>query len=756
MSSSTLFHVTPDGAKPCSASIRNCPLGGADQHYDSFAAAQTAAEELMADEYRVGQLTKKKNTIAIPPETVQSMVDELYEASDAYYQKGIESPLTDEEFDAKLEYLQELADSGAYEDIFAEGSKGFNLLENDPALGTTAEGETVEHALPMLSLAKAKEERDLISFLDKARAAGAKDFRLQAKMDGLAVAAEYANGKLFRLSTRGDGTHGEDTTYLIRDPKVKVKGLENTISELESLEIRGELFFTNSQFKAVDEERFKSTGQRFKNARNSATGLMKAAKSGVDYPVEFTFAAYSVIKNGKPDELTELGDQGFVSIDEFTDKATPTLVLSGFNTNAELMEAVHEFGKLRENFDFPTDGVVIKPTNEAELLSSMGYTSHHPVSQVAWKYPAATATTEVLSISITVGRSGKVTPVAKVRAVELDGSTVQNASLHNYNLVATKGIRVGSIVLIEKANEIIPQIKVVISNPEGTEEVQVPNQCPSCGTLLSFNKEEKIWPPRTLRCPNNDCDSRKFFALKTAVSKSYMDIDGMSESSLEYLNSIGRVLDMADLYSLTMEELADSQLGESVNGNPRRLGEKRATHIVEYIEKSKTRPLAKMLPALAIDLLGRSASKDLERKFGDLDGILAASKDQIAAMDGFGEIKAEKIYTGLKQRRPLIDKLRAAGVTFGEGAAKPAPSPTAVDLSGISFAISGSVPPGFGNRGQWVDYVEANGGTFHSGPKADTTYVIGDPSETSAKVQKATKLGLTFMSPSGFTAKFVK
>ncbi len=754
MSDSRLYHVTPDGAKSCSASVRNCPFGGVESHFSSLAEATSASEERLADEFKRNPLRKQKPTI--PADTVRAMVDELYEASDNYYQKGVESALSDDEFDAKLEYLQELADSGVYGDIFAEGSKGFNLLETDPALGTTAKGETVEHVLPMLSLAKAKEERELISFLEKARAAGAKDFRLQAKMDGLAVAAEYSGGKLFRLSTRGDGQHGEDTTYLIKDPKVKIKGLELTISELESLEIRGELFFTNAQFKAVDESRFQQTGQRFKNARNSATGLMKAAKGGVDYPVEFTFAAYSVIKNGKPDELTELGDQGFVSIDEFTDVATPSLALSGFKTNAEVMDAVHAFGELREGFDFPTDGVVIKPTNESELLASMGYTSHHPVSQVAWKYPAATATTEVLSISITVGRSGKVTPVAKVRAVDLDGSTVQNASLHNYNLVATKGIRVGSIVLIEKANEIIPQIKVVISNPSGTEEVQMPSQCPACGTLLSYNKEEKIWPPRTLRCPNDDCDSRKFFALKTAVSKSYMDIDGMSESSLEHLNSIGRVMDMADLYSLTVEELADSQLGESQNGTPRRLGEKRATHIVSYIEKSKTRPLTKMLPALAIDLLGRSASRDLEKKFGDLDGILGASKEQIAALDGFGPIKAEKIYEGLQRRRPLIEKLRKAGVTFGAGAPKPAPAADAIDLTGKSFAISGAVPPGFANRGQWVDYVEANGGTFHSGPKADTTFVIGDPSETSAKVQKATKLGLTFISPADFTSRYVK
>lgn len=753
MSQSSLFHLTPDGPKICNASARNCPYGSGAEHYATSQEARAASEEILSQETSGKTLKKEKPSVS--SETVSKLIDELYEASEAYYQKGVESALSDEEFDAKLEFLSELESSGSYGELFAAGTRGFNLLENDPSLGTRAEGELVSHAIPMLSLAKAKEEKDLSAFLDKAKASGAKGFKLQAKMDGFAMSAEYSNGKLFRLSTRGDGERGEDTTYLIQDPNVSVQGLERNTSEMNSLEIRGELFFTNSQFQSADNQRFRQTGQRFKNPRNAATGLMKAAKSGVDYPVEFTFAAYSVIHNGQPAEMSELSEKSFISIDTFTERATRGLSLSGYTENKDVMEAIHSFGKLREGFDFPTDGVVIKPINESEMLSAMGSTSHHPVSQLAWKYPAPTATTEVLDISITVGRSGKITPIARVRPVELDGSTIQNASLHNYNLVATKGIRVGSVVLIEKANEIIPQIKVVISNPSGSKDLEVPQKCPSCGAMLEFNRSEGVWPPKTLRCPNDYCESRNFFALKSAVGKNMMNIDGMSEVSLEHLNTIGRVKDISDLYTLTLEELANSQLGESQNGKPRRLGEKRAANILEHIEASKTRPLTKMLPALAVDLLGNTASKDLEKRFGDIDGILAATKEQIAAIDGFGEIKAEKIYTGLARKKQLITKMRSHGVSFGKGVEKDTPK-SGVDLSGKSFAISGAVPPGFANRGQWVDYVESAGGTFHSSPKADTSFVIGDPSENSAKIQKATKMGLIFMSPSDFTAKFVK
>jgi len=747
------FHINPDTGESgvCSAKNGQCPFGEAN-HFDSHEEAQLAGEDLLGSQH--GLKTVRKKTSVINRQDVVSLIDELYTAADNYYHRGVESHLTDEEFDAKLEYLQILSDSGEHADLFDDGTKGFKLLENDPSLGTTVDGDTVPHAIPMLSLAKAKKEPELMSYLTKTRAAGAKDFRLQAKLDGLAMSAEYLDGKLKRLSTRGDGQNGEDATYTIRDPKVKIKGLESTISELGKLEVRGELFFTKAQFEKADAARFAQTGQHFKNSRNAATGLMKAAKLGVEYPVEFTFATYSVIRDDSPASLDLVNGLGFETVDELTERATNGLSLSGFKSDSDVMDAVHDFGRARENFDFPTDGVVIKPTNEAELLSSMGYTSHHPVSEIAWKYPDAKATTEILAIDVTVGRSGKLTPIARVKPVDLDGSTISNASLHNYNLVRSKGIRVGSIVLVEKANMIIPQVVAVLSSPENSVETEVPKFCPSCKTTLDYDKQDSEWPPKTLRCPNPDCDSRMTFALRTAVTKTMLDIDGMSESSLDYLTSVGRVTTIADLYTLTLEELADSQLGESQNGNARRLGERRAQNILNHIEKSKEIPLTRILPALSIELLGKSASKALEKRFGDIDGILAATKEEIAQLDGLGVIKAEKIHEGLQRRKSLIETMRKRGVLFTPSVA-PAKS-TSSPLSGKSFSISGAVPPGYGNRNQWVEYIESQGAEFHSSPKAHTNFMIGDPTENSSKVQAARKLGLPFMSPSDFAAKFPK
>lgn len=759
------FHVNPETgeAGKCSAVADKCPFGTVDEHFPSLEVATKASEALLADQF-VGGALKKPRVEASREDTLE-LIQELHNVSEVYNQTGDESPLSDEEYDAKIDYLQSIMDSGRHEDLFIEGSVGHSILESDFALGNELEGDVVEHKIPMLSLAKAKKEPELIAFLEKARKGGAKDFRLQAKLDGIALSARYSGGKIVRLATRGEGTHGEDATYLVKDPNVTIKGLEPTISEKTSLEVRGELFFTQAQFKKVDAARQAAGGEAFKNPRNAAAGLMKAAASGVNYPVEFTFAAYSVIKDETPVGLEELKSLGFRSVDELSDEATPGLDLSNFESNEAVMEAVHAFGTAREGFDFPTDGVVIKPTNEAEMLGAMGYTSHHPVSQIAWKYPAEAAITEVLAIDMTVGASGKVTPIARVKPVQLAGSILSNASLHNFNLVHTKGVRIGSVIKIEKANDIIPQIVAVLSSPKDSTDLAVPKACPSCGTELDYDKSDGVWPPKTMRCLNDNCESRMFFALKMAVGKSYMDIDGLSEVSLDFLHATGRVKTIADLYTLKLQELADSAMGESQNGNARRLGEKRAQNIIDHIELSKTRPLSKMLPAISIGGMGTGSSKRLEKRFGDIDGILAASESEIAEIDGLGPISAEKIYNGLKLRRATIDEMRAHGVTFGKGAAPTAAATastangsiaasTSVDLSGKSFAISGAVPPGHRNRGEWVDYIEANGGEFHSSPKAHTTFMVGDPGESSSKVKAALKHGLTFLSPDGFTAQF--
>ena len=686
----------------------------------------------------------------------EALIQELQEAATAYYQKDGDSLLTDEEFDAKLELLETYSLDDHIADLFAPNTPGWKLLENDVSLGSKVEAsEVIHHKIPMLSLGKAKNQNELFAFVKKIRAAGAKDFRLQTKLDGFALSAHYSNGKLTQLATRGDGAVGEDVTYLVKDPNVTTVGLPTSVNRKDEIEVRGELFFQAEQFKKADAARVALTGEAFKNPRNAVVGLMKKAKLGVDYPVSFTFSTYSVYINGELSELATLANEKFVTVNEIAAKQAPHVKLTGFTDDNDLFTAVEAFGEARKSFTIPTDGVVIKPTDEVKLMQKMGANSHHPLSQVAYKYPGETADSTVLAITVTVGKTGKLTPCAQIKPVHVDGSVIENFTMNNYNWVAEKDVRVGSEVRVHKANDIIPEIKLVLHNPTDSTPVEVPKNCPVCDSELTFDKKDGVWPPKTLKCDNDECPSRDFFALKTAVSRNFLDIDGLSEASLTMLNETGRVNNIADLFTLTVEELAPMTLSINKQGNPIRLGESRAQNIVNHIEKAKTLPFYRQLMALNIAHMGPSNAKALIRHFKTIEGLQNATVNEIAELEGFATIIAEKVVKGLELRKELIATLQSYGVEFGEGA-NPQSAPTTAHLDGLSFAISGEVPSPFANRNAWVEYIENHGGAFHSGPKATTTYMVGDENAASSKTAAAKKHNVTFITPEEWTKQFVK
>lgn len=683
---------------------------------------------------------------------VEDLIAQLLQASQAYYQEMETSPLTDEEYDDKLTLLAELAQEEEYAHLFPMGSPAYSLLEGDVAQGSSLpqEATTVAHQVPMLSLGKAKSPEELTAWVKRARAAGAQDFRLQVKLDGFALAATYQGGRLTRLATRGTGTMGEDVTYLLRDPQVTIKGLPLTLTEERDLEVRGELFFTDQQFQDADNLRHGLTGERFKNSRNAIVGLMKKAKLGVDYPVEFTYSTYSAFQGKSLITLTSLPNLGLLTVDALTQELAPQVPLTSYQDDAALLAAVEAFGRARENFTVPNDGVVVKPTNESLLWHTMGFTSHHPSSQVAYKYPGEVAQATILALTFTVGKTGKVTPVAKITPAHVGGTVIENVSCHNFNWLWTHGVRVGSVVMVTRANDVIPFIRTVVSNPQDSVNPPVLEACPVCATTLTYDETADEWPPKTLLCSNMDCPSRDFFALKTAVAKNFLHIDGLADATLTHLNETGRLTTIADFYTLTLEELADATCGYSQEGNPRRLGEKRALNILEHIEKSKDLPLWRLLASLNIAGLGFSTAKLLVKAYPTLEALQAATVEEVAHLEGVAELTAEKIVTGLAHRAPLIALLKERGVKF-------TPAPQASQggaLQGLSFSISGRVPAPFENRQAWVAHVEAQGGTFHSSPKATTSYLVGDPEDTSSKVKAALRLQIPFLTPEEFTSRY--
>lgn len=686
----------------------------------------------------------------ISKEAVVALISELYEASRAYYQDFTDSPLTDEEFDAKLEYLKEISVKQEVEHLFTEGTTGYDLLESTVALGTApAAIDIIEHDTPMLSLQKAKTMDEIKAFIKKTRTAGATNYRIQPKLDGFAMSAHYIEGKLSLLSTRGDGTKGEVISYLIRSDEASIVGLPLHLTESISCEVRGEAYLSESQFKALTDDRNESGKSAYKNPRNALVGLVRKANKGVGHSFEMTFAAYGAFVDKKPVELTEAAKFGVLTVDDIIKNLNTKL--SDFSSDDELIESITAFGALRETLGFPTDGAVIKPENESEMLSTMGASSHHPKSQIAFKYPAATAVSTIEEIYVTVGKTGRLTPVAKITPTALDGSVISRISLHNFNYVHTNNLRVGQTVEIHKANDIIPQVKSVIFTPESSELIPVPKNCPICEEKLPTSDTEA---PKTLLCTNQNCESREFHTIRVALGKDRLDIDGMSEKLLENLVDSGLVSDLADIFTLTLDDLADSNFGSTTEGGGIKLGESRAKNILNHIESAKSMPCTRVIPALGVTGLGRRMTKLIMTAFPTLDQLLSATVDELTLIEGVGEVRATTIVEGLTQKRGVIEKMKKNGVLFPDMATEVKDANNTGVLSGLSFSISGAVPEPFANRNAWVEFLESEGASFDSSPKKTTSFMVGDESDSSSKVKKAISLGVAFVSPSDFTARF--
>lgn len=702
------------------------------------------------------------NDIKMTEEQVVELIEELKNASQLYYLEGEQSPLSDEEFDAKQEFLKNISEnSPEFSHLFENGSTGAKILEGDVLLGadmlaSKTINSTITHKTPMLSLAKAKKEVELEAYINKIRAYGETDFRLQAKLDGTAISVCYEKGELSYIATRGNGIVGEDITYIHTDPNITVIGLPGTIELQDTVEIRGEMFMTDAQFTQANQNRNAFEERVYELSRSAVSGILKRSKKNMPYEVEMTFGAYAVWQDEKLMSLSEIDDQGFTTVDELTERYVSDKVqLTGFANNEELHKAIEDFGKIKESFDFPIDGVVVKPVNEASLHAQMGNTSHHPASQIAWKYPAEKAQTVVKDIIYTVGKSGRITPVALLEEVVLDGSKITKASLHNFELVYKKDVRIGSAVIIEKANEIIPQIVSVITHPENSTRFEVPEVCPACGEKLSYEGES--YPPKTLTCDNDFCSAKAFEILVSAVHRDRLDIDGLDHKILRPLYDQGVVLTVADLYSLADYGDLSNVVSVSETGKSTKLGVKRAEHILEHIENSKTLPLERLIAAFGITTVGRRASKKLVDHFGTLSNIQEASVDEVASIEGFSTITAEKIVEGLLKREAMIEEMRERGVVFDKEVDEDMDDVSDADkvFAGMSFSISGTVPQPFRNRQEMVDYIEDNGGSFHSAPKATTSYMIAEKDGASSKIKKALSLGVEFLTDAEFTDKFM-
>ncbi len=655
--------------------------------------------------------------------------------------------ISDAEFDALLRELQALEQ--AHPDLVTSDSPTQRVA------GRPAEGfDTVEHAAPMLSLDNAYTEDEMRAFDERVRRALGTDadteddegepveYVAELKIDGLSIALTYENGLLVRGVTRGDGVRGEDVTSNVRAIRaipLRLKGRPRG-----RLEVRGEVFLPRESFDRINREREDTEEPVFANPRNAAAGTMRTLDAALVARRALSAFVYHAV-NTDPDQtppdaaatyqgmLTQLRAWGLPVESHWR-------VCAGV---AEVLAFCAEWADTRRTLGFDTDGVVVK-VSDLSQRDRLGATAKFPRWAIAFKFPAEQATTRLISIEVNVGRTGAVTPFAVLEPVRLAGTTVQMATLHNEQEVARKDIRAGDIVLVEKGGDVIPKIvkPVVSQRAEGKDAPQpfvMPTKCPACATSLERPDDEVIW-----RCPNVTCPAKIRRTLQHFAARGAMDIEGLGESLVNQLVERGLVSDFADLYALTAETL------ESLD----RMGKKSAANVMAQLERSKGNELWRVLFGVGIRHVGERAAQVLARRFGTLEGLLAASLEELEAVPDVGPVVAASVRSFLDEPRnqTLFERLGEAGVNFVEPDVAGDQS-TGATLEGLTFVLTGTLESQ--SREEARRAIEQAGGKVTSSVSKKTSYVVtgADPG---SKAQKAEALGIPTLSEAEFVDLIMK
>ncbi len=638
---------------------------------------------------------------------IETLREKLRYYGEKYYTEDI-SEISDFEYDALYRELEELEEQ--YPQLITEDSPTQKV--GGAIYNTFA---PVEHTVPMESLHDSFSEEELREFDRRVREMiGKAEYVVEPKFDGLSVALEYVDGVFQRGSTRGDGTVGEDVTENIRTISSVPKKLSQPVPFLE---VRGEVYMSDKSFEKLCERQELMEEKPFKNPRNAAAGSLRqkdpkiTASRGLDL---FVFNVQQVRGESysKHDEsLLRLRELGFVTPE-------PYLVSSDME---EVLRFIREIGERRGSFDFPIDGAVVK-VNDFSQREELGSTAKFPKWAEAFKYPPEEKETTLLDIEVNVGRTGVLTPTGVFDPVTLAGTTVSRATLHNQDFISEKEIRVGSRVMLRKAGEIIPEVVAVVENPADSRPFFLPERCPSCGEPVSRLEGEAA-----VRCTNPQCPAQLLRNLIHFASRDAMDIDGLGPAALEQLTKQELISSPKDLYRLEVEQLTGLE----------RFGKKSAENLVASIDRSRENDLSRLVFALGIPHVGARAAKLLCGEFPTMDALLAASQEEIAGIDGFGEIMAQAVVEFLSRPavRSLIDALREAGVNMRSASQEK----KGESLSGSTFVLTGTLPTM--GRKEAAALIEAHGGKVSSSVSGKTSYVVAGE-DPGSKLTKANELGI--------------
>ena len=612
-------------------------------------------------------------------------------------------------------------------------------LESSPTLqvggGFSTSFTQHDHIEKMMSLDNVFDSGELDTWFDRIEKSESKNTWLcEVKVDGLAINLLYEEGRLTRALTRGNGTTGEDVTLNIKT--IKSVPLELKGKNLPSLlEVRGEVFFPLQSFDELNDSLEEAGKPRFANPRNAAAGSLRqkdpkiTASRPLDVVVHGIGAAQGVSFAKQSDAYELLKGWGLPTSSRFK-------VVS---TRKEVFEFIDQYEKNRHNVEHEIDGVVIK-VNEIKSQNLLGFTSRAPKWAIAYKYPPEEVVTKLLDIKVSVGRTGRVTPFAFMEPVKVAGSTVTNATLHNAQEIVRKGILIGDTVLIRKAGDVIPEVLApVIEKRDGSEKAFVmPSKCPDCGSKLRAMSEGDV----DIRCPNSQsCPAQVVERLFYIGSRSALDIDVLGYEAAAALLADKLVIDEGDLFALTTKDLAKSEFFRKKDGSLSVIAER----FVAGLELAKTRPLWRILVALSIRHVGPTSAQALASKFGSLHNIQKATADELANIDGVGQVMADAIveWFSVDWHKEIIKKWDKAKVALVD-APKEKVKQT---LAGLSIVVTGSLVDF--TRDQASEAIVARGGKATSSVSAKTDYLVAGEAAGS-KLDKAQELGITILDEAGF------
>lgn len=659
-----------------------------------------------------------------PQEQIIRLRDELHRHNHNYY--VLNSPvITDFEFDALMRELQEL--EAAHPEMYDSNSPTMRVGSD-----ITKEFHQVAHKYPMLSLGNTYSKSEVADFFERVRKNLNEDFEIccELKFDGTSISLTYVDGKLVQAVTRGDGEKGDDVTANVKTIRTVPLVLSGSGYPRE-FEMRGEVLMPWSVFDKLNEERARNGEQLFANPRNAASGTLKLQDSAVVAKRNLDAYLYFMLGEELPAEghfenLEAAGKWGF-KISNLARKCSSV---------DEVFAYIDEIDGMRKELPFATDGIVLK-VNSLRQQRNLGYTAKSPRWAIAYKFQAERALTRLNEVTYQVGRTGVVTPVANLDPVQLSGTVVKRASLHNADIIEKLDLHIGDMVYVEKGGEIIPKITGVDTDSRFMlgEKVRFITECPQCGATLVRNEGEAAnYCPNYAACPPQIKGRIEHF-----VSRDAMNIDSIGPETVELLYNYSLINNIADIYSLQPEDLMFLP----------RMGQKSAENMVQGIMKSRQVPFERVLFALGIRFVGATVAKRLARSFRNIDALMNATYEQLVAVDEIGERIAASVreFFSAPDNRELVGKLKSAGLSF-EVEQDGAPEGNTELLKGKSIVVSGVFS--LHSRDEYKAMIENNGGKNVGSVSGATSFILAGENMGPSKLEKAGKLGVRIVGEEEF------